>query len=92
MRRELDSWQLQLSPYCVKQIESMIANGIQRMRSNNTIERPAYVLEAERNLGALIRYFSEYAKKMNTFPELTDSAFDAAVRTSPTIWPFTASG
>jgi len=92
MRRELESWQLQFSPYCTHQIEHLIGNGIKRMRTNNTLDHAGYMMQAERNLAALIKYFCDYSKKVGAFPELSDSDFDAAVRTCPTLWPYSTSG
>lgn len=92
MRRELESGQLQFSPYCKQQIEHLIGNGIKRMRTNKTIDHAGYLLQAERNLVSLIKYFSDYSKRVGTFPQLSDSHFDAAVRTCPALWPFSTSG
>ena len=92
MRQELEFLQVHFSPYCVQQVEQMIGNGIKRMKVNNTIDHAGYVMQAERNLKALLKYFSDYAKQEGTFPELKDKDFDAAMKTCPILWPFSASG
>lgn len=92
LRREVENSQLQFSPFCTQQIEQLIGNGLKRMRMNKTIDHPGYILQAERNLEALIRYFVEYSKKAGTFPTLADSDFNAALRTSPALWPYSTSG
>ena len=92
MQRELETSQLELTAYCLKQVEILIGRGVKRMKMNNTIDHAGYVLEAERNLATLIRYFDEYSKKLETFPKLGDTDFDAALRNCPTLWPFSTSG
>jgi hypothetical protein len=92
MRRELETSQLELSPYCMRQIEQLVGRGIKRMKMNNTLERPGYFMEAERNLVTLIRYFDEYSRNLGTFPQLGDSEFDAALRNCPALWPYSTSG
>lgn len=92
MKRELESKNLQLSQYCQQQIEQMVSHGVQRMRVNNATDNAGYTLRAERNLRALIRYFCEYARDMETFPKLSNSHFDAALLACPTYWPYSTSG
>ena len=92
MQRELDSNGLQLSPYCVRQIEQLVIRGVQRMRNNKADEHPGQVLNAERNLRSLIKYFQDYSREAGTFPQLTNSGFEAALRVCPTFWPYCSSG
>jgi len=92
MQRELENLQLELSLYCTKQIENLISRGIKRMKMNNTLDHAGYAMEAERNLATLIRYFHEYSKKLETFPKLSETDFDAALRNCPTLWPYSTSG
>jgi len=91
MQRELQSENLQLSPYCSQQIEQLLSYGIQRMRVNNASDRARHILQAERNLKFLIRYFSNYSKEVGSFPRLNNSDFDAALLACPTFWPFCSS-
>jgi hypothetical protein len=91
MQRELKSRNLELSPYCVQQIEQLIGQGVQRMRVNNAIDHAGHVMQAERNLRALIKYFSDYSRNRGTFPNLSQADFDAALLSCPTIWPYCSS-
>lgn len=92
MRQELESLQLQFSPHCTQRIEQLILNGIKRMRTNKTLDHPGYILQAQRNLKDLIKYFSDYSRKVGTYPSLGDTDFDTALRTCPTLWPYSTSG
>lgn len=92
MQRELDSQGLQLSPYCVQQIEQLVSRGLERMRNNKAADHPSHQMNAERNLKALVKYFCNYSKEVGTFPQLTISDFDTAVRTSPAYWPYCSAG
>ncbi|NNJ65965.1 MAG: hypothetical protein HKP16_10375 [Xanthomonadales bacterium] len=62
------------------------------MRNNKAADHPGHILNAERNLKALIKYFRGYAEEAGTFPRLANSDFDSALRTSPTYWPYSTSG
>jgi len=92
MQRELDSQGLQFSPYCTQQIEQLVSRGLERMRNNKATEHPSHLMNAERNLKALIKYFSNYSKEVGSFPQLSVSDFDTALRTSPAYWPYCSSG
>ena len=91
MQRELQSQSLQLSPGCAQQIEQLVGHGVQRMHINNAGSHAGHVLQAERNLKLLIRYFSDYSRNSGTFPMLNDSDFDAALLACPTFWPYCSS-
>ncbi len=88
LSREMSALQFQPSPYCEGQFKKMVSNGVTRMRINNAIDQPGYVLRAEKNLKALIKYFSEYARKVGSFPTLNNSAFDNALKDCPSLWPY----
>ncbi len=92
VQRELDSRNLQLSPYCTQQIEQLVSHGIQRMRVNSATSNAAYSLRAEQNLRSLVKYFCDYSRDMETFPKLSNSHFDAALIACPTLWPYNSSG
>lgn len=92
LRQELETAQLQISPYCLQQMEHLLGHGIKRMRMNKTLDHPGYALQAEQNLRALVKYFSDYSEKLGTFPSLSDNQFDTALRTCPTLWPYCSSG
>ena len=92
MQRELQAQNLQLSPYCTQQIEQMVNYGMQRLRFNNANENAAHVLQAERNLKFLVRYFSDYSRNVGSFPKLSNSDFDDALNSCPTFWPYCSSG
>ena len=92
MQRELDSQNLQLSAYCTQQIEQLVNQGVQRMRNNNAADHPGRILNAERNLKSMVRYFSNYSKEVGTFPRMNHSDFDDAFRSLPTLWPYCTSG
>jgi len=92
MQNELGSQKLQLSPYCTQQIEQLVSNGIKRMHYSKAIDNAGHVMQAERNLKALVQYFSDYSRKAGTYPNLQDTDFDAALVACPTLWPFCSSG
>jgi hypothetical protein len=92
MKRELEFSQLQLNSYCMNQLENLMRHGINRMTTAKVLDNAGYSLQAERNLRSLIEYFSSYSKSEGTFPQLSDSQFDIALRNCPTLWPFSASG
>lgn len=92
MQRELDSQNLQLSPYCLQQIEILVGRGVERMRNSNATDNPGYVMNAERNLKSLVKYFADYSRNKGSYPRLTRSDFDHALRSSPTYWPYCSSG
>ena len=92
MRRELDFQQLQLSSYCTQQIESLIGQGLSRMQLANALNNAGFVMRAERNLKGLVRYLGKHARKVGSYPTLSDKDFDEALRKSPAFWPFCMSG
>ena len=92
MQRELELQRLQLPVYCTQQMELMIANGVQRMRVNKALDHAGHVLQAERNLRALVKYLCDFSRKEGTFPTLTETSFDAAMGSCPTFWPFCSTG
>jgi hypothetical protein len=92
MQRELDSQNLQFSPYCIQQIEQLVTRGVERMRNNKAADDPGHILNAERNLRALIKYFQGYSEEAGTYPRLENADFDAALRTCPTYWLYSISG
>jgi hypothetical protein len=92
LRREVESQNLQLTSYGVQKLESLIGQGMERMRINHAVDHPSYVMRAERNLAALIKYFCDYSRDVGTFPSLSNSDFDDALTASPTFWPFRSSG
>ena len=91
LQRELDSQMLQVSPYGLQQIEGLMSRAIQRMRNSKVDENPGRVLNAEQSLKMLVRYLADHARQQGTFPMLSDSNFDHALRESPTFWPYTSS-
>ena len=92
MRSELEMQQLQLSSYCRQQIEQMIGYGITRMRMDGTAENAGFIMRAESNLKGLITYLGKHARKIGTFPTLSDGHFDDAIRHSPAFWPYCMAG
>lgn len=92
MQRELESQNLQLSIYCTQQIEQMVSNGVQRMRTSKVIDHSGHIMQAERNLRALVNYLGEFSKSAGTYPSLTNSSFDAAMSNCPNFWPYCSSG
>ena len=84
----MSALQFQPSSYCEGQFKKMVGNGVTRMRINNAIEQPGYVLRAEKNLKTLVKYFSDYARKVGSFPTLSNSAFDNALKDCPSLWPY----
>ena len=91
MQRELRAQNLQLSPYCTQQLESLVSQGVQRMIIQKSADHPGHVMQAERNLKFLIRYFSECAERLGTFPALNNTDFDTALNACPTFWPYRTS-
>ena len=82
---------LQLSFYCEKQIEQLVSRGVGRMGTGKVDDHAGYVLQAERNLKSLIKYFCDYSLRVETFPALSNSHFNAALNACPTFWPYTSS-
>jgi hypothetical protein len=91
MKRELQSQNLQLSSDCIAQIEKMVRYGIQRMRANHSMDNAGHVIQAERNMRFLVRYFCDYSRDMGTHPKLSNSDFNQALNACPTLWPFNSS-
>jgi hypothetical protein len=88
MKRELLAQELQLSPYCERQIRVLVNHGITRMRISKVLEKPSHIMRAEQNMKSLVRYFYKHSKEVGTFPILRDSAFNTALNNCPTLWPF----
>jgi hypothetical protein len=92
MKRELEVQNLQLSPYCVQQLEQVIGQGVKRMQSSKAIDHAGHVMQAERNLKTLVQHFGAWARDEGTFPQLTNAGFDTALAVCPTLWPYRTSG
>ena len=92
MQRELDARHLQLSSYCIQQIEQLVGRGVQRMRHSNAEGNTRYVLRGERNMRSLIKYLDDYARELGTHPHLDNNDFDAAMMNCPVFWPFSGTG
>lgn len=88
LSREMSSLQFQPTAYCEGQFKKMISHGVTRMRINNAVDQPGHIVRAERNLKALLKYFSDYARKAGTFPTLSNAAFDNALKDCPSLWPY----
>jgi hypothetical protein len=91
MQRELDTSRLQLSPYCKKQIEQLVTRAVTRMHNNKVADNPGRLMNAERNLRALVKYLHDHSQATGSFPRLTDTDFDTAMRVCPTFWPYCSS-
>ena len=92
MQRELETQSLQLSDYCTQQIQQLIGNGVNRMRTSKVLDHAGHVMQAERNLRSLVKYFSDYSRTAGSYPHLSTSQFDAALSSCPTLWPYCSSG
>ena len=92
MRQEVTFRRLNLSSYGKKRIEGMILQGMQRMKTMGADNHPSHTMKAEKNLKGLIVYLADYSKKTGTFPHLSETDFDAAMRESPAFWPFCSAG
>ena len=92
MQNEVDAQGLRLSFYCTQQIEQVLFRGLARMRSAKALDHPGHVLQAERNLKALIKYLGTYARNIGSHPRLTNTDFDKAMNACPNYWPYTSSG
>ena len=92
MRRELDIQKLRLSPYCVNNMESVIRQGIARMRVIGADNHPGQALQAEQNLRALVGYLGKCSRDAGTFPALSENDYDSAMRNCPAYWPYSTSG
>jgi hypothetical protein len=88
LAREMSSSQFKPSSYVDGQFKKMIGQGVTRMRINKAIDQPGHVLRAEKNLKALVKYFADYARKVGTFPTLSDANFDRALMDCPSLWPY----
>ena len=88
LAREVSSSQFRPSSYVEGQFKKMIAQGVTRMRINKAVDQPGHVIRAENNLKALVRYFSDYSRKVGSFPTLSDTNFDHALRDCPSLWPY----
>ena len=91
MQVELKAQNLELSLYCIQQIEKLVGQGIQRMHINSAVGHGGYVMQAERNLRLLIKHLTDYSRSLGTFPNLNDSDFDTALNVCPTLWPYRTS-
>ena len=92
MQRELESQNLQLAISCKQQMEQLIAYGLQRMRTSKALDNSGHIMQAERNLRALIKYLCDFSREDVTFPVLGQARFDAAISNCPTFWPYCTSG
>jgi hypothetical protein len=88
LAREMSSSQFQPSSYVDGQFKKMIGQGVTRMRINKAIDQPGHVIRAENNLKALVKYFSDYARKVGSFPTLSNANFDHALKDCPSLWPY----
>ena len=88
MKKEISSLNFQLRPYCEHQIEAMIAQGVQRMRSSNCVDQIDKVSLAQQNMKKLVKYFCNVSQEMGTYPMLADTAFDSALASCPPLWPY----
>jgi len=91
MRRELQTQNLQLSIDCTQQIEQLVRRGIDRMRTGRVLDHAGHVIQAERNVKLLIKYFCDFARDAGTFPRLSNADFQKALIACPTIWPYCSS-
>lgn len=91
MQLELKSQNLELSLYCMQQVEKLVGQGIQRMRMNSALGHARYAMQAERNLKLLIKHLTDHSRSLGTFPKLNDPDFDAALIVCPTLWPYRSS-
>jgi hypothetical protein len=91
MRREFDSQGLNLPSSCRNQLERMVSHGVTRMRVSNALDSPSHVIQAEKNLRLMVRYFSDYSKKTGSYPTLKDSDFRNGLLDCPTYWPYWSS-
>jgi hypothetical protein len=88
MTQEMSSLRFQPTSHCEGQIRKLVGHGVTRMRINNAVDNPGQTIRAEQNLRALVKYFSNYAESVGTFPTLSDSAFENALKDCPSFWPF----
>ena len=88
MAREMASLRFQPSSYCDGQLRKLVHQGITRMRINKAIDQPGHVIRSEQNLKAMVRYFVEYSHKVGTFPTLSNTGFDDALKDCPGFWPY----
>ena len=88
MAREMSALQFKPSSYVDGQFKKMIGHGVTRMRINKAVDQPGHVIRAEKNVKALVRYFSDYARKVGSFPTLSDAQFEHALKDCPALWPY----
>ncbi len=91
MQREVETCGVRLPPYALQQVETLVNQGLERMRRTKAVDHPGLVINAERNLRRLVRYLAEYAREAGSFPELEPRQFDAAMRSCPAFWPYSTS-
>lgn len=88
MSQEMSSVQFQPSSYIDGQFRKMVSQGVTRMRINNAVDNPSYTIRAETNMKTLVKYFSEYSRKVGTFPTMSNAAFNNALKDCPSLWPY----
>ena len=66
----------------------MIANGIERMRTQGVSEREEQIWFAEQNLSLCLTNLSTTAQAMGTFPRVEDKAFEKVLKELCPIWPY----
>lgn len=66
----------------------MVSQGVTRMRMHKALDNPSYIMRAETNMKSMIKYFSDYARKVGSFPALSSNAFDHALKDCPSFWPY----
>ncbi|MDX1459652.1 MAG: hypothetical protein R3348_01180 [Xanthomonadales bacterium] len=85
---QLDMLGFQPSQSCKSQLEQMVFRGITRMKIGGAIDQPGRVLQAEKSLRDMVKYFSDYARDAGTYPTINESDFRAALLASPPFWPY----
>lgn len=88
MAREFAMHEFRPSGYCEGQFMKMVGQGITRMRINKAIDQPGHVIRAEKNMKVMVKYFSDYSRRVGTYPSLTNTAFDDALKDCPALWPY----
>lgn len=79
---------LGLTPACQTLIERMINNGIERMRTQGSMEREEQIWFAEQNLSLYLSKLADEAKSDGTFPAVDHLTVDKVFKEQCPIWPF----
>jgi hypothetical protein len=90
MQREMDFLSFKPPTSCKSQMDSMVAQGLTRMRISKALDNPGQVLLAERNLKELVKYLSDYSREVGSYPSIEEADFHAAMLASPAYWPYCA--